>query len=304
MAGTRRKDHVVGRSVSQQCQGLAALERLCQRWSMGTAGNTHFNVIAVAVLTVLCSCAGVARGGELRIDQKLALLVASYPETIAGIEDGRLVFRDGGAPLLIDDGQVKDHFAKLGAGDVEDSLSQDYPVGACETKPSVNFDPGRIRSDPLMMRLYGASAREVERSLVNVDWFGTVVRMTRRQGADIALGQVREALKSIPGVGKYVSPSAGTFNWRKVAKAPNMSVHSFGAAIDLNTKYADYWVWSGGKPGHVPAHPNRIPMAIVEAFERFGFIWGGRWYHYDTMHFEYRPELVAIARAAGVSACR
>jgi hypothetical protein len=23
-----------------------------------------------------------------------------------------------------------------------------------------------------------------------------------------------------------------------------------------------------------------------------GFIWGGYWYHYDTMHFEYRPELL------------
>jgi hypothetical protein len=28
----------------------------------------------------------------------------------------------------------------------------------------------------------------------------------------------------------------------------------------------------------------------VEIFERHGFIWGGKWYHYDTMHFEYRPE--------------
>ena len=26
-------------------------------------------------------------------------------------------------------------------------------------------------------------------------------------------------------------------------------------------------------------------------FEKYGFVWGGRWYHYDTMHFEYRPEL-------------
>ena len=23
-----------------------------------------------------------------------------------------------------------------------------------------------------------------------------------------------------------------------------------------------------------------------------GAIWGGRWFHYDTMHFEYRPELI------------
>jgi hypothetical protein len=30
----------------------------------------------------------------------------------------------------------------------------------------------------------------------------------------------------------------------------------------------------------------------VEVFERHGFIWGGKWNHYDTMHFEYRPELL------------
>ena len=36
-----------------------------------------------------------------------------------------------------------------------------------------------------------------------------------------------------------------------------------------------------------------IPQAIVDAFEAERFIWGGRWYHYDTMHFEYRPELLA-----------
>ncbi|MDP3291618.1 MAG: M15 family metallopeptidase, partial [Sulfuricurvum sp.] len=29
-----------------------------------------------------------------------------------------------------------------------------------------------------------------------------------------------------------------------------------------------------------------------------GFIWGGRWYHYDTMHFEYRPELLASSCVA------
>jgi hypothetical protein len=30
----------------------------------------------------------------------------------------------------------------------------------------------------------------------------------------------------------------------------------------------------------------------VRVFEKHGFIWGGAWYHYDTMHFEYRPELL------------
>ena len=36
---------------------------------------------------------------------------------------------------------------------------------------------------------------------------------------------------------------------------------------------------------------NTFNMKVVEIFERHGFIWGGRWYHFDTMHFEYRPEM-------------
>jgi len=37
-------------------------------------------------------------------------------------------------------------------------------------------------------------------------------------------------------------------------------------------------------------------LEIVDIFERHGFIWGGKWYHFDTLHFEYRPEILALAR--------
>jgi D-alanyl-D-alanine carboxypeptidase len=39
-------------------------------------------------------------------------------------------------------------------------------------------------------------------------------------------------------------------------------------------------------------HRNRLPFDIVQIFEKHGFIWGGKWGHFDTMHFEYRPELL------------
>jgi D-alanyl-D-alanine carboxypeptidase len=52
---------------------------------------------------------------------------------------------------------------------------------------------------------------------------------------------------------------------------------------------SDYWLWSG-TTGTIP-YKNGMPREIVDIFERHGFIWGGKWYHYDTMHFEYRPEL-------------
>ncbi|MGW8266533.1 MAG: M15 family metallopeptidase, partial [Longimicrobiales bacterium] len=38
------------------------------------------------------------------------------------------------------------------------------------------------------------------------------------------------------------------------------------------------------------------PPAVVEAFERHGFVWGGKWAHFDTMHFEYRPEILYYNR--------
>jgi hypothetical protein len=39
-------------------------------------------------------------------------------------------------------------------------------------------------------------------------------------------------------------------------------------------------------------HYNSHGERLVEIFERHGFIWGGNWSHFDTMHFEYRPELL------------
>ncbi|MDW5313440.1 M15 family metallopeptidase [Rhizobium sp. PL01] len=255
----------------------------------------------VAFATALATAFPVG-AADLTLARKLELLVSAYPWSLAKPEDGAIRFRDGSL-LPVDDGKTKGHAEKLAAGDVEDSLSQVYPAGPCETKPDVNVDPGRIRSDALMMRLYGKTAKEVEASLVPVDWFGKTLRLTKRQGVAAALEKVRDELKAMPEMKAFLAPSAGTFNWRKVSGAPNMSVHSFGAAIDINTQYADYWVWSGGKPGRVTQYRNKYPMKIVDAFERHGFIWGGRWYHYDTMHFEYRPELIAIGKAAGASAC-
>lgn len=77
-----------------------------------------------------------------------------------------------------------------------------------------------------------------------------------------------------------------------IAGTVRYSVHSFSAAIDINTKYTDYWRWTKPDGEGRYAYRNKIPWEIVEIFEKHGFIWGGKWYHFDTMHFEYRPELI------------
>ena len=68
-------------------------------------------------------------------------------------------------------------------------------------------------------------------------------------------------------------------------------MHSFGNAIDINIKFSNYWLNDLKAKGHLN-YKNVIPLEIVKIFEKHGFIWGGKWYHYDTIHFEYRPELL------------
>ena len=86
----------------------------------------------------------------------------------------------------------------------------------------------------------------------------------------------------------------GTFNWRKIAGSDRLSMHSFGITIDINTKYTNYWQWDCKckNENTTLRYKNKIPLKLVQIFEKYGFIWGGNWTHYDTMHFEYRPELL------------
>ncbi len=66
----------------------------------------------------------------------------------------------------------------------------------------------------------------------------------------------------------------------------DMVPHRYGIALDLEKK-----VSTSRLPDPENRYRNEVPQKIVEIFEKHGFVWGGRWYHYDTGHFEYRPEM-------------
>ncbi len=85
---------------------------------------------------------------------------------------------------------------------------------------------------------------------------------------------------------KYIKNIDGTYQYRPIAGTTRLSPHSYGIAIDLDNKYTSYWLWDKEY-----RYKSDIPQKIVDIFEKYGFVWGGRWYHYDTMHFEYRPEM-------------
>ena len=94
----------------------------------------------------------------------------------------------------------------------------------------------------------------------------------------------------------FFATVGGSFNWRVIAGTERLSAHSFGIAVDFNTELGSYWRWSGAAEGKVGDYVNLYPEALVRQMERFGFIWGGKWHHFDAMHFESRPELILYAR--------
>lgn len=254
-------------------------------WMIGLLAGTHSGIASE-------SASVNNPGASAAIDA----LILSYPDALSHRDDNTLVWKDG-TRMQIDDGRTKTHRQKLKSADIEDMLSQRYPLGQCAyAPPPQNFDPGRIRSDEFFRKMYGNSKKAVRKNLVKIRWFGRKLHVTTINGVSKKLAMIARILEKLPKkLTRPARPSGGTFNWRRIAGTKRLSVHSFGAAIDINTVYADYWRWSGGRPGNVPQYRNRIPKVIVEIFEQHGFIWGGKWYHYDTMHFEYRPEILALA---------
>ena len=71
----------------------------------------------------------------------------------------------------------------------------------------------------------------------------------------------------------------GVYNYRPVAGAARLSVHSWGAAIDLDpVRNPRLRQWN-------PA--TGIPQAVVDAFKSESWRWGGDWTRQpDPMHFE------------------
>ena len=159
--------------------------------------------------------------------------------------------------------------------------------------PGYLNDCGRGRNEQLFKKMYGQNETEVRKNLTVVEWFGQKVLFTKINGANKQLEKVAAELKNKPHLKKYLI-KASTFYWRKVRGTQRQSAHSYGMTIDINTSYSNFWLWTNPKSTETDKlkYENRIPKEIVEVFEKYGFIWGGRWYHYDTMHFEYRPEFL------------
>lgn len=234
----------------------------------------------------------------------LDALVRAYPEQLAGYDSDYLIWRDGTRMPLSDGAPYKTFEEMVRHGSILDQIRLAYPAGVSNAAVIPQSDPGRTRNRAFFDKMYGNCWRgEVTPSLVPVDWlprsWGHTLRVTSINGVAERLAEISAELDALPAAAtRYVYPPSGTYNCRTVADTGEPSMHSWGAAIDINAAYAEYWSWPRA------ASANTLPAAIIDIFERHGFIWGGKWSHYDTMHFEYRPELLNSSPVTQSSAAR
>jgi hypothetical protein len=236
-------------------------------------------------------------------DANLDALVKAYPDFVAGYDAKDLILKNGTRIPIADGIATKTAAQRLDNADINDMFDAIYPRGTSFPVPeTVADDPGRVRNSALFTAMYGDCAKG-QVKMRAVAWLpklhGGSVQVTTANGVADQLEAVSKDLQDLPEKFRpYLMPSAGTYNCRTIAGTDRKSMHSYAAAIDINVKFADYWRFGGAtKETDKVTWKSRIPMEIVAIFEKHGFIWGGKWYHYDTMHFEYRPEILATAKA-------
>jgi len=226
---------------------------------------------------------------------KNVLKIIKYYDEIVDFNDNKLVFKDG-STMVYDDGKEKDWKEKLTNPDIEDMFYWVYDVNIDTPKQFSN--PGRIRNESFFKKIYGVSKGAVQKELVPITWcpklINTTIWVTKRNNVHLAFQALSSELDNHPEFKLYLKDVGGIFSWRNIKGTNRLSMHSFGATIDINVTMSNYWIWDCKCTNDDVKlkYRNRIPLALVSIFEKKGFIWGGRWYNYDTMHFEYRPELV------------
>ncbi|MEW9122106.1 MAG: M15 family metallopeptidase [Thermotaleaceae bacterium] len=234
--------------------------------------------------------------------QDLLCLMMAYPGYITGIEigdnKGVYIVMKSGKKILYDDRQEKSYQEKLANPDLQDMMEVIYPLEQITRLMPENYDPGRIRVYPLLYEIYGSSKTEIEQNLRNVKSGYRYYPFNHQNGAAAALELLMEELVPLsekrPDIYPFVFPMNGTFNYRQIAGTGQLSPHSFGIAIDLARDNKDYWKWVSREEGQ--KRLDSYPLEVVEIFEKHNFIWGGKWAHFDILHFEYRPEIILKAR--------
>jgi hypothetical protein len=256
-----------------------------------------------------------------RAEQVMKAFASAYPDRV-----GQAVLRDGdwavpvyGKWFYYTDGKLLPEELRREAQEYDSQPFYGYPAELPEWKP-----PDKETAD----RLKNAAERRSSRLKRSQHFFDTLWRGNTKEEAykhvksirflgwqslvhysileELALVEERinEEARTNPEVKQWINriDDISAWNWRNIADVQGRSFHSYGAALDIVAKpqrgKETYWLWSAQKniDWWDISYQNRLhpPKAVIKIFESYGFVWGGKWLFFDTMHFEYRPEILIL----------
>ena len=256
-----------------------------------------------------------------RAEQVMIALAEAYPKQIERVE-----FRDNDWALLMHDtwyyyadGKLLPENLRESAAKYRAVILYQYPAelppleerNPEELSRIVNSRTNRSR-DTLLRSVFmddlwqARNHSEASNNTRRIRFLGRWARIHHLLIENLVLVEARimEAAENDPQIQTWINSISITesFAWRNIAGTQSRSYHSYGIAIDLLPrsvgKRQTYWLWTSqhradwwNVPYHERYHP---PEAVINAFETYGFIWGGKWLRFDTMHFEYRPEILIL----------
>ncbi|AGK96135.1 M15 family metallopeptidase [Clostridium pasteurianum] len=269
-----------------------------------------FLMTALIIFSINCNTKALSKNSEepnydLTMKQDLLILMMAYPEYVDNItrdsnNNVYLVVKSA-KKILYDDKKTKSFEEKLNNPDLQDMLEQIYPLEPVTKLMDKNFDPGRSRVYGLTETVYGASRQQIEKNLTMVHTGYGSFQFNKNNKASEALNNSFKELRGMTNENKkiaaFLAHCSGTYNYRIIAGTGRLSPHAFGTAIDLASDRRDYWKWASREQGE--KRLLSYSKEVVEVFEKNNFVWGGKWGHFDILHFEYRPEIILKARYFG-----
>jgi hypothetical protein len=260
---------------------------------------------------------------QSRAEQVARALVAAYPDYVLSAEL-RTIESTGSADWAVLVGDTWFYYAdgKLlpeellhRAPEYDPIFFYSHPRGLSRSTPPELISRRRetggmgttrrhARSPHFFNALYRAHNRnEASRQIRTIRFLGKNINVHYMIVEKLTLIEERimEAAKTDTQVQAYLNniETIAGWSWREVSGSQTRSFHSYGVAIDILPRELGgrqiYWQWAGPNWRSIP-HERRYnpPDAVIRAFESFGFFWGGYWLPFDTIHFEYRPEVFIL----------
>jgi len=237
----------------------------------------------------------------------LISLISGYPENIERIDIKKndFILHINGIKIYYQKGKMLSE-KNLPFADRFDPIFYSYNPGP-QILPSLPRPLISNRADDFLIALIGASEKEARKNCKWVPFLCHKVfvhRLCTSPLKQVEKTIIEKAKHSII-VKRFIDniKLIYSFDRREIEGASSMSYHAFGLALDIiprsyGRKHV-YWRWSKDLVKEwwaIPISERWIPpVEVITAFEENGFVWGGKWFRFDNVHFEYRPEIIKLS---------